>query len=144
MVSADNSHADKPGTNNSGADKSDYDVDLTVTLTEAPGAESRVFHLRSAAGILSPDPDSLDSNLPDATAALAAVEQFGEEVFFPEPRPDRICTQQYGGPQVAVVKGWFRGREVHSQFSRTDGCEIARWKALASLLGNTGGSTGAV
>ncbi|WP_256871559.1 serine protease inhibitor [Paenarthrobacter nitroguajacolicus] len=144
MVSADNSHADKPGTNNSGADKRDYDVDLTVTLTEAPGAESRVFHLRSAAGILSPDPDSLDSNLPDATAALAAVEQFGEEVFFPEPRPDRICTQQYGGPQVAVVKGWFRGREVHSQFSRTDGCEIARWKALASLLGNTGGSTGAV
>ncbi|MEV4952989.1 serine protease inhibitor [Paenarthrobacter nitroguajacolicus] len=117
---------------------------MTVTLTEAPGAESRVFHLRSAAGILSPDPDSLDSNLPDATAALAAVEQFGEEVFFPEPRPDRICTQQYGGPQVAVVKGWFRGREVHSQFSRTDGCEIARWKALASLLGNTGGSTGAV
>ncbi|MGF4044879.1 MULTISPECIES: serine protease inhibitor [Paenarthrobacter] len=144
MVSADNSHADKSGTNNSGADKSEYDVDLTVTLTEAPGAESRVFHLRSAAGILSPDPDSLDSNLPDATAALAAVEQFGEEVFFPEPRPDRICTQQYGGPQVAVVKGWFRGREVHSQFSRTDGCEIARWKALASLLGNTGGSTGAV
>lgn len=144
MVSADNSHADKSGTNNSGADKSEYDVDLTVTLTEAPGAESRVFHLRSAAGILSPDPDSLDSNLPDATAALAAVEQFGEEVFFPEPRPDRICTQQYGGPQVAVVKGWFRGREVHSQFSRTDGCEIARWKVLASLLGNTGGSTGAV
>ena len=144
MVSADNSHADKSGTNNSGAAKSEYDVDLTVTLTEAPGAESRVFHLRSAAGILSPDPDSLDSNLPDATAALAAVEQFGEEVFFPEPRPDRICTQQYGGPQVAVVKGWFRGREVHSQFSRTDGCEIARWKALASLLGNTGGSTGAV
>ncbi|ASN18845.1 serine protease inhibitor [Arthrobacter sp. YN] len=123
---------------------SEYDVDLTVTLTEAPGAESHEFHLRSLAGVLSPDPDSLESNLPDARAALAAVEQFGEEIFFPEPRPDRICTQQYGGPQVAVVTGWFRGREVNSQFSRTDGCEIARWKTLASLLGNTGGSTGAV
>jgi hypothetical protein len=144
MVSADNSHADKSGTDRNGTDKSGYDVDLTVTLTEAPGAESRLFHLRSAAGILSPDPDTLESNLPDAAAALAAVEQFGEEVFFPEPRPDRICTQQYGGPQVAVVTGWFRGREVHSQFSRTDGCEIARWKTLAALLGNTGGSTGAV
>ncbi|MEO3940332.1 serine protease inhibitor [Paenarthrobacter nicotinovorans] len=121
---------------------SEYDVDLTVRLTEAPGAEPREFRLRSAAGVLSPDPDSLDSNLPDAAAALAAVEQFGEEVFFPEPRPDRICTQQYGGPQVAVVTGWFRGRKVQSHFSRTDGCEIARWKALASLLGNTGGSTG--
>jgi hypothetical protein len=134
MVSADKSDTDK----------SEYDVDLTVTLTEEPGAESRVFHLRSAAGILSPDPDTVDSNLPDASAALAAVEQFGEEIFFPEPRPDRICTQQYGGPQVAVVKGWFRGRKVHSRFSRTDGCEIARWKAMASLLGNTGGSSGAV
>ena len=144
MVSADNSHADKSGTDRNGTDKSGYDVDLTVTLTEAPGAESRLFHLRSAAGILSPDPDTLESNLPDAAAALAAVEQFGEEVFFPEPRADRICTQQYGGPQVAVVTGWFRGREVHSQFSRTDGCEIARWKTLAALLGNTGGSTGAV
>ncbi|WP_159705667.1 serine protease inhibitor [Arthrobacter sp. 18067] len=123
---------------------SEYDVDLTVTLTEAPGAESHEFHLRSTAGLLSPDPESLDSNLPDAPAALAAVEQFGAEIFFPEPRPDRICTQQYGGPQVAVVTGWFRGRKVHSRFSRTDGCEIARWKTLASLLGNTGGSTGAI
>lgn len=139
MVSAENSDTD-----NSDTGTSEYDIDLTVTLTEAPGAESRVFHLRSAAGIISPDPDAVDSNLPDATAAVAAVEQFGEEVFFPEPRPDRICTQQYGGPQVAVVKGWFRGRKVHSQFSRTDGCEIARWKAMASLLGNVGGSTGAV
>lgn len=128
---------------NSNAGKSEYDVDLTVTLTEAPDAEPREFHLRSAAGILSPDADSMHSNLPDAHAALAAVEQFGEEIFFPVPRPDRICTQQYGGPQVAVVKGWFRGKEVHSHFSRTDGCEIARWKALAALFGNIGGATGA-
>lgn len=139
MVSPDKSDADK-----SDAAKSGYDVDLTVTLTEAPGAKSHEFHLRSVAGFLSPDPESVDSNLPDARAALAAVEQFGEEIFFPEPRPDRICTQQYGGPQVAVVKGWFRGRKVHSQFSRTDGCEIARWRTLAALFGGMGGSTGAV
>lgn len=138
MVSEENSH-----TGNSDTAKSEYDIDLTVTLTEAPDAEPREFRLRSMNGVLSANADSVDSNLPDATAALAAVEQFGEEIFFPEPRPDLICTQQYGGPQVAVVTGWFRGRKVHSQFSRTDGCEIARWKTMASLLGNTGGSTGA-
>ncbi|XAS72882.1 serine protease inhibitor [Micrococcaceae bacterium Sec5.1] len=125
-------------------DNSEYDVDLTVTLTEAPGAAPIEFYLRSAKGILSPEPDSIDSNLPDATAALAAVEQFGEEVFFPVPRPDRICTQQYGGPQVALVTGWFRGRKIHSKLSRTDGCEIARWRAMAPLLGGAGGSTGAI
>ncbi|MGP0222533.1 serine protease inhibitor [Paenarthrobacter sp. NCHU4564] len=123
---------------------SPYDVDLTVTLTDAPGAEPRMFRLRSVDGVLSPDEGSLESNLPDAHAALAAVEQFGEEAFFPVPRPDRICTQQYGGPQVAVVQGVFRGRQVTSRFSRTDGCEIARWKSLAPLLGSIGGSTGNV
>ncbi|MFJ4171340.1 serine protease inhibitor [Paenarthrobacter sp. NPDC089714] len=124
-------------------EKTEYDVDLTVTLTEAPGAEPREFRLRSVDGVLSPDEGSLDSNLPDAHAALAAVEQFGEEIFFPVPRPDRICTQQYGGPQTALVTGSFRGRPVNSSFSRTDGCEIARWKTMAPLLGNTGGASGA-
>ncbi|MEV7603960.1 serine protease inhibitor [Paenarthrobacter sp. NPDC089322] len=122
---------------------SEYDVDLTVALTEAPGAEPREFRLRSVDGVLSPDPGSIQSNLPDAPAALAAVEQFGEEAFFPVPRPDRTCTQQYGGPQVARVTGWFRGRRVDSTFSRTDGCEIARWRSISPLLGGTGGSTGA-
>ena len=116
-------------------EKTTNDVDLTVTLTEAPGAEPREFRLRSVDGVLSPDGGSMESNLPDAHAALAAVEQFGEEIFFPVPRPDRICTQQYGGPQVATVTGWFRGRKVNSAFSRTDGCEIARWKTMAPLLG---------
>ena len=116
-------------------EKTTYDVDLTVTLTEAPGAEPREFRLRSADGLLSPDDGSLDSSLPDPHAALAAVEQFGEEIFFPVPRPDRICTQQYGGPQVATVTGWFRGRKVNSAFSRTDGCEIARWRTMSALLG---------
>ncbi|HKU29936.1 MAG TPA: serine protease inhibitor [Arthrobacter sp.] len=115
----------------------DYDVELTITLTEAPGAGDYEFVLRGSGGEVAPG-----STLPDARSALAAVERFGEEIFFPVPRPDRICTQQYGGPQVAVVRGMFRGREVHSRFSRTDGCEIARWRTMAALLGGVAGSTG--
>ena len=114
-----------------------YDVELTITLTEAPGAVDHEFVLLASGGEVSEG-----STLPDARAALAAVEQFGEEIFFPIPRPDRICTQQYGGPQVAVVTGRFRGREVTSRFSRTDGCEIARWRTMAALLGGISGSTG--
>ena len=40
------------------------------------------------------------------------------------------CTEIYGGPQVAVVSGG----AVHAVFSRTNGCEIARWDKLAPLL----------
>lgn len=114
-----------------------YDVELTITLTEAPGGAEHEFVLLGSGGEVSEG-----STLPDPHTALAAVEQFGEEIFFPVPRPDRICTQQYGGPQVAVVTGRFRGREVHSRFSRTDGCEIARWRTMAALLGGVAGSTG--
>ncbi|MBB6406637.1 serine protease inhibitor [Arthrobacter sp. AZCC_0090] len=114
-----------------------YDVELTITLAEAPGATDHEFVLLGSGGEVSEG-----STLPDARAALAAVEQFGEEIFFPVPRPDRICTQQYGGPQVAVVTGRFRGRDVNSRFSRTDGCEIARWRTMAALLGGISGSTG--
>ncbi|MGW9415765.1 subtilase-type protease inhibitor [Arthrobacter cupressi] len=116
-----------------------YDVDLTVTLLESPGAPEREFVLLASGG----EPAD-GSTVPDPLAALAAVEQYGEEIFFPVPRPDRRCTQQYGGPQTATVTGSFRGRQVRCRFSRTDGCEIAKWRSMAPLLGGVPGSTGAI
>ncbi len=115
-----------------------HDVDLTIRLTEAPGAPEFLFRLVADGTALSPA-----STLPDAAGAREALRRHGEEVFFPRPGPPKLCTQQYGGPQVAVVTGRFLGREVAREFSRTDGCEIARWRAMAPLLGGTAGSTGA-
>ena len=117
---------------------SDLDLDLTVALTEAPGGPERTFTLARRPG------HPPESNLPDPAGAVDAVERFGEGIFFPVPGPPMLCTQQYGGPQVAVVSGTLGGRQVHSRFSLTDGCEIARWHALAPLLGGVSGSTGAV
>ncbi|MGP4031089.1 serine protease inhibitor [Pseudarthrobacter sp. 1C304] len=115
------------------------DIDLTVRLTEAPGAPEHVFRLAASGGTL-----AAECTLPDSAAALVAVTQHGEAIFFPKPGPPKMCTQQYGGPQVAVVTGRFMGKEVNSLFSRTDGCEIARWRTMAPLLGGVAGSTGAV
>jgi hypothetical protein len=112
-------------------------IDLTVRLREDPAAAEHVFRLVADDGTAKPD-----STVPDPDAALAAVEKYGESIFFPKPGPPRLCTQQYGGPQVAVVTGTFHGRRVDSVFSRTDGCEIARWKAMAPLLGAAVGGTG--
>lgn len=117
----------------------DTRIELTVLLTEAPGDPGHVFLLLASAGVADPA-----STVPDPAAALAAVDRFGESIFFPRPGPPKICTQQYGGPQVAQVDGTFLGRTVHSRFTRTDGCEIARWRALAPLFGATGGSRGEV
>jgi hypothetical protein len=118
------------------------DVDLTVRLTEAPGAPEYEFRLVFRSRGMSQSPLLDGSTLPDPGAALAAVERFGEEVFFAPRRADMMCTQQYGGPQVAVVTGSFHGRPVHTRFSLTDGCEIARWRSMAPLFGGTPGSSG--
>ncbi|MGY2743883.1 serine protease inhibitor [Arthrobacter sp. UYCu723] len=115
------------------------DVDLTIRLTESPGAPAYTFRLEARDGAI-----GAGSTLPDPAAALEAVQRFGEDIFFPKPGPPKLCTQQYGGPQVAVVTGRFLGREVLSEFRRTDGCEIARWRAMAPLLGGVAGGTGAI
>lgn len=44
------------------------------------------------------------------------------------------CTEIYGGPQVAEVRGTLRGRPVTARFSRTDGCQIERWNRVSFLF----------
>ena len=105
-------------------------IDLVISIREDPGAPEHKFRLVAQDGKL-----QAGTTLPAPQATLAAVEQFGEDIFFPRPGPPKLCTQQYGGPQVAVVSGTFHGRAVHSVFTRTAGCEIARWTAMAPLLG---------
>jgi hypothetical protein len=59
--------------------------------------------------------------------------------FRPIPE-DAICTQIYGGPQVAFVRGTFKGARVWARFHRRNGCEIGRWDRLRVLLGAGGAS----
>jgi len=68
-----------------------------------------------------------DSALCKGVAALEP-EQF-------EPTPTMTaCTQQYGGPETAVVTGTLRGEPIDARFSREQGCEISRWEAVVPVL----------
>ena len=63
----------------------------------------------------------------------AAVAGMKADAF--EATPGNVaCTQQYGGPETATVKGTLRGDPVDATFSRENGCEIARWNAARLLL----------
>jgi hypothetical protein len=53
--------------------------------------------------------------------------------FRPIPK-DAVCTDIYGGPQVARVTGRYKGRRIWVQVQRRNGCEIARWDRLRPLL----------
>jgi hypothetical protein len=102
---------------------------LTVTLDETGTGAVRTMTLTC---------DPVGGDHPDPPAACAALAAAGPGAFDPPPG-DLMCTQLFGGPQVALVEGTVGGVPVSARFSRTDGCEIGRWDALAPLLGSTGG-----
>ena len=100
-------------------------TDLAVTVTDDTTAEPLTALLRcGGAGT---------STHPHAEAACAAVAAVGAAGFAPVPK-DAMCTQVYGGPETARVTGTVDGVAVDATFSRTNGCEIARWDALAPLF----------
>jgi Subtilisin inhibitor-like len=62
---------------------------------------------------------------------------------FAPPRKDVACTEQYGGPQQAVVSGTYQARRVWIALAARNGCEISRWKRLAFLVPGGPGTSGA-
>ena len=44
--------------------------------------------------------------------------------------PTTACTEIYGGPQMAELRGVVDGRTVRLSYDRADGCGIDRWNAL--------------
>jgi len=49
-------------------------------------------------------------------------------------RKNLTCTDQYGGPQQAVITGTHKGGRVWTALGMRNGCEIARAKRLAFLV----------
>ena len=64
----------------------------------------------------------------------------GVRLFVPTPK-NVACTEIYGGPQRARVVGVLDGKRVRATFSRTNGCEIARWQRISPWLVPPGGVT---
>ncbi len=124
--------APAPATSRPSAGPGQGNAELAITVVPAQGAAEVDYTLVCSSGT-----PAAESSHPNAAAACAAIKANPDILAPSKPSGSQACTQQYGGPQVAVVTGTFRGRSVHSTFTRTDGCEIARWKAMAPLLGGT-------
>ena len=92
---------------------------MSLGGTDAP---TTLWTLRCPSGGTLPHPAR-------ACERLAAI----DKPFAPVPR-NVACTEIYGGPQVAEVRGTFRGHKVNARFTRTDGCEIARWNKVRFLF----------
>jgi hypothetical protein len=106
-------------------------TELTITVRAGRGRGEHTYSLVcEPAGGDHPDPEAACRLLSELKDPLAPVP------------PDAMCAEIYGGPQTATVTGMLRGEPVNAEFSRTDGCQIARWDKHAALLVETGGVEG--
>ena len=71
--------------------------------------------------------------LPEARAACSKLQRVGASAFAPVP-PGTACTEIYGGPQTARVRGRLAGKAIGAVFSQSDGCQSARWSRLEFLF----------
>jgi LysM repeat protein len=51
-------------------------------------------------------------------------------------RSPRLCSQEYGGPQMASIRGTIGGKRIDTTITRADGCGIDAWNRLRALLGD--------
>lgn len=115
--------SDSDSDSDSGSDSgSSATTELTIAVQpNGSSGPTRTWTLRC---------DPPGGSLPGARAACARLKP---EALRPLP-PDTICTQIYGGPQTARVRGRVDGRPVDTRFSRANGCEIHRWDQLRFLF----------
>jgi hypothetical protein len=116
-VSTDPARADR--TAGSTADQA---ADLTITVDDSGTVTTWHLTCGPAGG-----------DHPDPARACAVLAEAGARALPPVPR-DMMCTQNYGGPETARIVGTWAGRPVDARFSKRNGCEIGRWRALTGLL----------
>ena len=76
-------------------------------------------------------------SLPNPEEACRRLDELGNRAFAPTPG-DVACAEIFGGPEVAEVRGTFRGDPVEARFSRNDSCEMERWKRVEFLFVRSG------
>ncbi len=100
------------------------DNDLQVVVDLGDGAEPRTWTLTCVGFV--------EGSHPQAEAACEHLRGM-QDPFAPLP-DDVICTQQYGGPETAVVQGRWGGEPVELELSRVNGCRIDQWNSLVPLV----------
>lgn len=105
------------------------------TVSTAPGTSLEISYTAeegAAPGRWTLTCDPAGGTHPDAASACRDLAAAGEP-FAPIPA-DAMCTEIYGGPQTATVRGTFRGAPVDLELSRVNGCFVAQWERLGALL----------
>jgi hypothetical protein len=117
--------SDSDSGSDSGSGSGDAGIQLEITFWPQGRSQGGAQKLTLSCA----PPAGTHPNPAEACEKLDAL----DDPFAPPP-PDEMCTQQYGGPEEALVSGTYRGKPVSYALARTNGCEISRWEKLSFLL----------
>jgi hypothetical protein len=105
-----------------------------ITISYHPSPSSQVTFRVSCMS------HSISGTHPNRKAICAAIAKQGARLFAPVPA-GTACSEIYGGPQTATISGTIKGHKINSVFSRTDGCQVARWNTARAFFAFPGYAT---
>ena len=110
-------------------------MDLVVTVGSYDGPT-----LATATLIVTPDGEIRGTGsleVPDAAAAAvdAVTAPAGHDRLIDGEAAGQVCTEIFGGPDIATVTGTLDGADVATSLHRDNGCGITDWTLLEPLLG---------
>lgn len=106
-------------------------ADLSIVV-EHPERATIEYRLRCLGDTATLEPEG---TYVDAQAACLALANPAVVTRLVEgPPADQVCTEQYGGPDVATITGTIDDEQVDAAVDRTNGCGISDWDDLLSDL----------
>lgn len=104
-------------------------ADLKISISFDGKSVDSEYHL-----LCDGDQAKKSSTLPEANEACQLLMK-DPELLTAKVSGQQSCTEIYGGPATATVKGKLGEQPIQTSFDRHNGCAIATWDALAPLLG---------
>ena len=104
-------------------------LDITITHPEADDVNYTISCLGDTATVLGDVPVS------EQQACTALADDGVRDRLVNGIPSDQICTEIYGGPDIATIVGTHNGDAVNTSVDRSNGCGIDDWdRLLAGIL----------
>ena len=111
----------------------DTRLEIEIRRSSSLPAEHYVLTCNPPSGTVQ-DPAGACQRLADVVAKT--VQSRGATSFLASPGNESagLCTQVYGGPEVALIQGRFLGAPVNARLTRENGCTMSSFDATMRLL----------
>ena len=109
-----------------------YPVADLAIVVEHPAREILEYRLTCLGDTATVTPE--DVGVDEQAACMSLADDDVVSRLVDGPPGDRMCTEIYGGPDVATITGTIDDRSVDTAVDRTNGCGIADWDQLLSDL----------